>query len=222
MKIDKTYIINMEHRTDRKENILKQLEKVNITDFIFFKGIKTTPEQMHVWNPNYLNPIPTWYRGPAEPYRLGAFGCMMSHIHIIKHAYEQNYNYILILEDDTEFLFDIPLEEKLKEYSILDKLDFGIFYFAGNNRFMGGHIIRPLMNNIYATRGTATTGSYIISRKAMKLLLDTINHYPREIDVYYMDAIQQQMPCFVLIPPIAKQITSHSDILNRTTTYNLS
>ena len=222
MKIDKTYIINMEHRTDRKENIIKQLAKVNITDFAFFKGIKATPEQMQQWNPNYLNPLPSWYHGPPQPYRLGAFGCMMRHIHIIKHAYEQNYNYILILEDDTEFLFDIPFEEKMKEYAILDQIDFGIFYLVGNNKFMGGRMIRPLQNNIYATRGTATTGSYIISRKAMKLVLDTINHYPREIDIYYIEVIQQKMPCFVLIPPIAKQIVSHSDIVSRTTSYNLS
>ena len=87
MKIDKTYIINLEHRNDRKEHILKELEKVNITNYEIFKAIRPIPELLDKWNPQFLNPMPVWYSGPVIDYKIGALGCLLSHLTIIKKAY---------------------------------------------------------------------------------------------------------------------------------------
>ena len=38
MKIDKVIIINLEHRKDRRQQIIKELKRVGIDNFEFFKG----------------------------------------------------------------------------------------------------------------------------------------------------------------------------------------
>ena len=38
MNIDKIFVINLEHRTDRKKQIVEELEKQNITNYEIFKA----------------------------------------------------------------------------------------------------------------------------------------------------------------------------------------
>ena len=52
MIIDKIFIINLEHRVDRKTHILNQLKKYNIENFEFFNGIKTSAIEIIKWNKN--------------------------------------------------------------------------------------------------------------------------------------------------------------------------
>lgn len=76
--IDKVMYINLDNRTDRKEEIEKELIKNNIV-FERFSAIK---------NDN------------------GALGCSMSHLALIKMAKEKKYKSILIFEDDFEFIIN--------------------------------------------------------------------------------------------------------------------
>ena len=39
MKIDKVIIINLEHRKDRRQQIIKELKRVGIDNFEFFKNL---------------------------------------------------------------------------------------------------------------------------------------------------------------------------------------
>ena len=53
MLIYKVYIINLEHRTDRKQQIISELSRVGITNYEFFKAIKPTIETVKKWNSRF-------------------------------------------------------------------------------------------------------------------------------------------------------------------------
>jgi len=81
---DKIFYINLDKRTDRKEEIENELQSFNLSDNVErFTGIDR-PEQ-------------------------GILGCTMSHLAVIKLAKERQYKQILILEDD--FYFTVTKEE---------------------------------------------------------------------------------------------------------------
>jgi glycosyl transferase, family 25 len=84
ISVDKIFIINLEHRKDRKERMKNQLKEQNLSGE-FFNAIK---------NEN------------------GTIGCMLSHLEIIKIAKKQGLKNVMILEDDcvfrSYFKFSLP------------------------------------------------------------------------------------------------------------------
>lgn len=225
MKIDKTYVINLEHRTDRREKMVEQLKRVGIYDYEIFKAIRPTPEEVYLWNPKFVSPVPNWLSSnntDMDKYRIGALGCLKSHLAIIKEALDKGYENIMILEDDTEFLIDMKFKDMLRhlkpQTDIVEDHDYGILYLAGNHN--GGQV-KKISGNISFVQGTLTTGSYIISKKGMELMVKQINYFEREIDVYYAYILQLQLKCFCFTPHITKQGVGFSDILQRDVSYPL-
>ena len=84
MKLDKIYVINLEYRKDRKTQILNELKKVDASNVEIFSAIRPKEGLINHWNHSFLNPLPTWYRGNATNYRIGALGCLLSHLTIMK------------------------------------------------------------------------------------------------------------------------------------------
>jgi glycosyl transferase family 25 len=82
--IDKIFYINLEKRTDRREEVEKEL-----TDY----GLIDKAER---------------YEAIYTPHS-GIVGCGYSHLNVLKLAKECNYKNVLILEDD--FMFIVPKEE---------------------------------------------------------------------------------------------------------------
>jgi glycosyl transferase, family 25 len=77
--IDKVIYINLDKRTDRKEQIEGELQKMGITEYERF---------------------------PAIANKNGALGCSKSHLEIIKLAKQNGYKNVLVLEDDFQFIVD--------------------------------------------------------------------------------------------------------------------
>ena len=87
--IDKIMYINLEKRTDRKEEIEKELQDKNL-HFERFPAIQTAQ---------------------------GCIGCSLSHLQVLKLAKEKGYSNILILEDDFMFVVDkAELESNLEHF----------------------------------------------------------------------------------------------------------
>ena len=226
MNIDKVFIINLKDRQDRREAIIKELESVHIKNYEFFDAIRPTQHDLNEWNPFYIRNIPTWFKRLNKneaKYRIGALGCLLSHVNIIRISKERGYKNVMILEDDTKF----TLGEKSSFYDKLTELNgeinklvniYGILYLAGNHAQNSFKRVSP---NIINTRYTFTTGSYIISEKGMEYVLHNINKYDREIDVFYAEQLQQKIPCFCIYPHIAGQAESYSDIAQINVNYRL-
>ncbi len=213
-KIDHVFIINLEHRTDRKEKILKELAKVRITEYEFFPAIRPTEEDVKAWNPRFLDPMPGWFQGDVAKYKIGSLGCLLSHRAIMKLCLERNYQNVLVLEDDTEFQIGCPLSSI---WPIVKPPEFGLLYLAGNHR---GSTLMPHSKFLNKVRGTLTTGSYVVNRSIMKAIVDGLDRYDREVDVFYA-FLQTQYPCYCIFPHVARQADSFSDIVQREVHYDL-
>ena len=212
MHIDKVFIINLKQRTDRKEHMLNQLSQQNIINYEFFDAIKPTLEEVNKWNPKFCYNIHT-----ARPnnYKIGCLGCLKSHLNIMKLALSRNYKRILVLEDDTIFKQSF---ETIFAYSSQIHNEFDMLYLAGSH--LGQYTQQT--NNIIKVIGTHTTGSYLITAKAMKYIVENINSYPREIDVFYAYDIQNNFNCCCTIPHITRQMDGYSDIQTANVNYALS
>lgn len=118
------YIINLPHRKDRKQEIIDQFNKIGINiahqrNIQFFNGIL----------PN----------SAGEFQSIGARGCFLSHLSVLRDAKRSNYDRVLILEDDTNFEPDFLLKIEL----IIENLkDIEWDAFNGNHRLTGTQTIK--------------------------------------------------------------------------------
>jgi len=100
-----TIYINLEHRKDRNENVLKELSKIQI-DF---------PERFN-----------------AIEMKNGAIGCSLSHIKCLEIAIKRNYEYIMICEDDIEILNPSLFVENINKF-LNSQIEWDVVLIAGNN-----------------------------------------------------------------------------------------
>ena len=87
---DALYIINLPARTDRKAEMLEQFRRAGLTQpsppRVFFEAIR----------PQGQGGFPT----------IGARGCFLSHLGVLKAALSAGHSSILVLEDDLDFVDD--------------------------------------------------------------------------------------------------------------------
>ena len=217
MNIDKIFIINLKTRLDRKRQIINEMNKQNISqnEYEIFTAVRPSIQDVNNWNSRYCEHC----RKDIHPrnfdgYRQGCLGCLQSHVEICKLALIRGYKNILILEDDTEFIENYS---KLEEYSKQIDHNYDMLYLAGSH--LGKKI--SLTNNINKVVGTHTTGSYCIKENAMKYLIDNINGYLKEIDVFYAQEIQTRFNCYSISHHITKQRDGYSDIQQIKVSYKL-
>ena len=108
---DKVYIINLPHRADRREEIEVQLKRVGLAlnhpKVTLFNAIK----------PDEAGEFPS----------IGAKGCFLSHLGVLKDAQLKQFEQILIFEDDLD-LSKNYIEYSEKVLLSLIKIDWNIFY----------------------------------------------------------------------------------------------
>lgn len=208
--IDKIIYINLDSRDDRNKHMLEQFKKYNISEekIIRFSAIK---------------------------HNIGAIGCSMSHCAVIEMAIKNNWNNILVLEDD--FVFNMEVQK----INIIINLFFKIF--GGNydifqlTYWFDCRIRKTDYNGFFKVIGCDTTSGYFVNsrfyetllcnfREGLKLLEtnykeirnDNYNQY--NIDEYWKK-IQQISNWYIYLPVIGKQADIfYSDIRNSTQLHN--
>ena len=85
--IDAIYVINLEHRADRRIEMAQQLSRIGL-DYDHPK-VRLFPA---------MRPA-----RPGEFPNIGSRGCFLSHLNIVKGARAQGFGCIFILEDDADF-----------------------------------------------------------------------------------------------------------------------
>lgn len=194
---DKIYLLNLFRRKDRLEKSISKLNTVQInysvfngTDGSVLNHIWSKLSNNHFTNPNYL-------------------GCTISHLSIYKDAIENNYQKILIIEDDNlvhkniQTLFDgieipewsdlfylgyIPLNEDCSMWT------YGESGIQGHN-MINSHVFRP--SNLWGLY------SYGIGISLMREMVDLYNHeFPMEIDRYFVRHIQKRGGSLALAPQL--------------------
>ena len=226
MEVDRVFIINLSYRVDRRESILRELKKVGITNFEFFSAIQPQNlKELQRINPRFLMERPHWLKDTDSwhylNYRLGALGCLLSHLEILKIALKRNYKKILILEDDALFTSNVKHYANVaKAFSLqMRQKPFDLLYLGGTH--ISNHLAR-LTTNIFRTRSTGSTVGYIISRNKMQYIIDHAVQYGKEIDLFYIHRIQSQGQSYCILPTLVSQATGYSDICQENKSYRMN
>jgi len=211
--IDKIFIINLKHRTDRWDECIKQLNKYNITNYERFDAVR--------YDLKDINPIHYKKNNMkiSNNYILGTMGCKFSHYNIIMNAKKNNYNNILILEDD--FLFCNNFIERYNEIISnieKEKIDISMLY-------LGFSIVRKdpytdtSLINLKKLNSAHTTHAYILNKNFYDIILKEIENCHCEIDVCYA-MCQKKYDIYGIYPSLISQRTSFSDIMERNVNYS--
>ena len=155
----------------------------------------------------------------------GAIGCSMSHLKILEIAKENNWDHVLIVEDDILFtnpsLFVQQFNKFLNNHPLFD-----VVLIAGNN-------CPPYFNVddtcVQVTRCQTTTGYLVQSHYfdklinnfktgILNLMKEPENHFLYAIDKFWFH-LQSVDKWYLIIPLTVTQREDYSDIEKRPTNY---
>jgi GR25 family glycosyltransferase involved in LPS biosynthesis len=174
---DKIYIINLKKREDRKNKLIDELINAKIDNYEFIDAIDGNDEI-----------IKNDYKKLKENKNTkiktsGHYACLLSHIYVIEKAIENNYEQILILEDDIQFVDDFL--DRLKEIKL----------FKYDLVYLGGLIpeYKFLMTNWCKHNSIMCTYSYIINKNIYNDVLSIYKSYLTYADVLLKRYIQKNI-----------------------------
>lgn len=195
--IKHSFYINLESRTDRKEHVIRELNNL---------GIKAE-------------------RFNAIKLNNGAIGCSMSHIKCLELAKKNNWEHVLIVEDDIKFLDPSLFINQLNKF-LLNHKDWDVVLFAGNNmppyKKINDYCIR--VSTCQTTTGYLVKQNYFDTlinnyREGInKLMKEPEKHQIYAIDKYWFE-LQKKDLWYLIIPPSVVQREDYSDIEKRQTNY---
>jgi GR25 family glycosyltransferase involved in LPS biosynthesis len=170
-------------------------------------GILTKDKAWWHWN-NYGKKELRSGNPDNEIVNKGQLGCLLSHLEILKNAEKNNYEKILILEDDiivSKHYHNFNLS-KLKKYS--EKYDI-IYLGTGQHDWVNISINK----NTYIANNTTGTFAYIIHKNIYGKLIELISKFKKPIDQYYID-LQKTNKFLVVFPNLFYCDLENSNISN--------
>lgn len=140
---DKIFVINLPSRADRRKEIDHQLRRLGLSlldeRVVLFPAVR----------PNTAGSFPS----------IGAHGCFMSHLGVLRMAQSHDLNNILILEDDCDFSKHVK-EQTPQLVAALQHIDWALFYGGALNMFEA----QPLGHDLQLVNASAgLMGSHCIA-----------------------------------------------------------
>lgn len=192
-----TIYINLERRKDRNESVLKELEKINISNVERFNAVEMTN---------------------------GALGCSLSHIKCLELAIKRDYEYVMICEDDIEILNPFLFIENINKF-LNSKINWDVVLIAGNNmvpyNFVTDYCIK--IYNCLTTTGYIVKKSYYSTllsnyKEGVTNLIRNQTVLDYRIDKYWQ-ILQKKDNWYMIIPPTIIQKEDYSDIEKKVTNF---
>jgi GR25 family glycosyltransferase involved in LPS biosynthesis len=206
--VDKIYVINLDERKEKWNRMKSILDQYNLKAIRFsaINGWKLPKEVAYILAGNQKPRI--------SP---GNLGCILSHLSILKHAYESDYNAVWIMEDDIVIIEEPhQLSEMILKLYEID-LSWDILYTDIDSKDPRGDLVPSLGSDFrpneehlpleyYHNRFLVDQDimrifqrfgnySYIVSRYGMKKILDYFTHIDiwtnYDIDIHYIPSIRE-------------------------------
>lgn len=171
------YIIHLQRATERIpiiENLENKLHmKLNIFEAV--NGYKLVEEG---------HPTTCLFRGPPSTRSAGDIGCVVSHINICRDALLKKYEYVVIFEDDCEFISDLsPLNYYINEFINLN-LPWDLFLLG-----LRSNVSHHINNNFSKVIRFDLTHACVLKESFMKELIKTYEDYYKNNTTFAIDGI---------------------------------
>jgi len=193
------YVINLPERTDRKEHILKELNKIECENYIIFNAINGN---------NIINPTSL---------RNGMYGLVRTYQSIYEDWKVKNPDNILIIEDDC--VFTDNFNSYLEEYVNNIPSDWEMMYFGGNHNYHMGYTTQKVNNYCIKLNYTFSAHCVLLKNYVFEELINNLNNLKIENDVM-MAHLQKKYNAYSPLKTMASQITSYSNIENMVVNYD--
>jgi glycosyl transferase family 25 len=206
------YVISLRRRLDRRVAMEVSLKNRQLP-FEFFDAIEPKPGVLSYWGHIF-----------HEHAVIGEIGCYLSHLSVIKMAYDRGLAGVIIMEDDVA-----PMNIDARKYLswalkclppccdllYLEYIMYDASYVKRYN-YMLHHI----------TGGIWGTGAYYITRKGMERTLRVAEEIKEDVnatknmDMFYQRYIQVLGCCYALYPKLCYQSDSPNNISNHSTFFD--
>lgn len=198
--IDAILYINLAHRTDRKEHLLQELQKWNISS-------------------SRIHRIDAVHRNP------GALGCGLSHIKALTYTLSHpEWNTVLVLEDDFTF-HSHANDNQIKQFMTNTSFDVALLSYNPEYIKYDDTADSSIKKVIYSQ----TTSSYLIRKHYIPILLQNMKESMYDMERYgkqhencvdiYWTLLQPTGNWFAFFPALGYQYDNYSDIEHRVTSY---
>ena len=201
---NKIKVINLVRRRDRRENVIQNFKRANITNYEIIQAVDgkdLTPTSQ----------IVTLFQGNDFGNRRGVIGCALTHYNLWKQLLESDVDYFLIMEDDFTIIktFKIEIEKiKFEKYDIL-LMGYSMFskilekvkqvYRRSCHKGEENLLIDKLQMDYFI----GGTFCYSINKNGAKKLVDYINKNGIKHGIDYLFKIVPELECFETRPHIS-------------------
>lgn len=196
--IKNIFYINLAYRTDRKQYFENQMKLIGLSA----------------------------QRFEAIKHNIGAIGCSLSHLNLLKYAKSKNMDHILIMEDDITFLNPEIFRNSLNNF-LASNIDYDLLLIAGNN--MGEYT--RINDYCVKIQKCQTTTGYLVKYHYYDKLIENIENgvenlikNPKRQNDFAIDqhwnTLQLIDNWYLLTPLTISQRADYSDIEKRQINYN--
>lgn len=211
---DKVYCLHLLEEKERFNHCVDEFNRIGL-DVTFWN---TTKKKLDVALGKNIQTLHNNHYDTYEkqnPYIYGAvFDCAYNHYRIIKEAYIQGFNNILIMEDDITFSKNIKLIENTfnslpENYSIIK-------YFYGSEKYYECVNTNNHFDILPGIDIWLSTLCYALSRAGMKQIIDSVENYGLKIadsEHKYFNEV------YIPLYPICHAFGLNSTILNDNTNF---
>lgn len=203
--IDCIYVISLEERYDRWQ----RTQSLCHSNGLFVNKVNA----INGWklSRRALQELTT----PHHQITKGAVGCLLSHLSILRHALDHQFNTIWIMEDDVTFVNNPhQIRSLLKELSQKDP-EWDLFYTDIRNHW--NYVIKPLKQKDFITDRLVKVGrrygthSIIISKKGIKKIFKYFSEKkfstPIDIDIHSIPHIQKYSPAWHITSVVESSVS---------------
>jgi len=188
----KTVCINLDRRPERWQRMQKELARHGIHRVQRFPAVDGT---------SVLKPA-------GWTHTAGAYGCLLSHVEVIREAQRSNAPSVLIFEDDT--VLDPEFQSKFPSFSMEVPDDWDMLYFGALHKDEPvkisehvGRITKANSTYAYALKNTVFDAFIELNARAEHVL--DMNSY----------LLQEQFNCYCFMPNLAWVEAEYSDVQDR-------
>jgi len=200
MNLPKIFCLTLKDTPKRREYAENHFKQHDL-DVEFFEGINGSKFGLKTKIP-YNDDDPN---GPDYFIKEGRIGCLLSHFMLWKTIWHNNYDEILILEDDVVLCENF--KEKLIE--LKNKLpDDWQYVFVGNCCLVPPEYQTSVRDGIIIpSHPPMCTHAYMIKKSSIPVLIETNSQAWSAVDIQIQKRTLKILKYYVCEPPLAKQLS---------------
>jgi len=184
--------INLDRRADRWERVQTEFARHGLDDVRRFSAR----------DGNALV-LPSHWKHTA-----GAYGCLLSHVHVVQEARELGHESVLIFEDDA--VLDPEFEAKFASFVAELPADWDMLYFGALHK---DEPVR-ISDHIYRITNANSTYAYALKASVFDAFIELNQRAEHVLDVNAC-VLQQRFKCYCFMPNLAWVQSEYSDVQNR-------